>query len=107
MRIRSTGPPSCSSARASRCGSTETTSDEWMASSEQPGLPARFRFTTNGSGSGLASVDEPDALEGALADIAQPVRNPRVEPHRLSLVEGEGLGADDDLECPLEHVAVL
>src|SRR6266545_381612 len=55
----------------------------------------------------VASVHEPDALELALADIAEPVRDHRVEPHRLSLVEDEGLGADHDLERALEYIAIL
>src|ERR1044071_3720004 len=82
----------------------------WASANLRPGgarLPPLFGLATNGSGSGLTAVDEPDSLEGALADIAQPVRDPRVEAHRFALIERERLGADDDLDRSLEDVAVL
>src|ERR1041384_2953571 len=82
----------------------------WASANLRPGgarLPPLFGLATNGSGSGLTAVDKPDSLEGALADIAQPVRDPRVEAHRFALIERERLGADDDLDRSLEDVAVL
>src|SRR4051794_18468960 len=53
------------------------------------------------------AVDEPEALEVGVPDVAQEVRDARVEAQGPPLVEDEALVADGPLQGAGEHVAVL
>src|SRR5262249_15946045 len=93
------GPPRPGRRRAGR-----TAAGRWRGGGD--GGVARRGDVRGGLDPALASVHEPDPLELAVADVAEHMRDHRVEPHRLAFVEGERLGADGDLERPLEHVAI-